>query len=482
MNGVNYEDKISISDLVAIGWRHKKAFLVVFVPILLLTGYLSIAIPAEYRSSATLLVEAQEIPESAVQSTIGGYVEARLAAIEKRILATTAFATVLLRAGIDESQLDAAYIRDARRRISREATIIESPNPRGVSSTISFTVSFESSDPNVAYLVTLQLSWLYIIENSKLRIGLVESTNKFLEDEANRLKMQLRDVEQKLAQFKVKHIGALPENLAANMNNIDKADMTIQLLDDSINQLQSQTFQLQQQLLAAENAEGVDALREEIEKKKLHLSQARLQYTEAHPDIQALKESIRELELLVASGIEKEANTNSSRVGGINEATTTDADLVLMLKSRLSQVSNEVLHLRQKRDSWQQKKSEIESRLISSPVVEQEYQELQRELSNTKEALDKLKTKQIAARLSLQLEKDEKAERFSLVEPAMLPQEPFKPNRPALGLLGFVLAFGLGVITVAVAERYSSTINGAKALARIMGEPPLATIPVIDKM
>ena len=212
------------------------------------------------------------------------------------------------------------------------------------------------------------------------------------------------------------------------------------------------------------------------------MSQARLQYTEAHPDIQALKESIRELELLVASGIEKEANTNSSRVGGINEATTTDADLVLMLKSRLSQVSNEVLHLRQKRDSWQQKKSEIESRLISSPVVEQEYQELQRELSNTKEALDKLKTKQIAARLSLQLEKDEKAERFSLVEPAMLPQEPFKPNRPALGLLGFVLAFGLGVITVAVAERYSSTINGAKALARIMGEPPLATIPVIDKM
>ena len=44
-----------------------------------------------------------------------------------------------------------------------------------------------------------------------------------------------------------------------------------------------------------------------------------------------------------------------------------------------------------------------------------------------------------------ELEKERKGEKFTLIDPAILPEEPVSPNRPAIIFLSLVLALGAGV-------------------------------------
>ena len=46
------------------------------------------------------------------------------------------------------------------------------------------------------------------------------------------------------------------------------------------------------------------------------------------------------------------------------------------------------------------------------------------------------------ADVAKQLESESKGEKFTLIEPAALPEKPISPNRPAIVFLGFILALG----------------------------------------
>ena len=84
------------------------------------------------------------------------------------------------------------------------------------------------------------------------------------------------------------------------------------------------------------------------------------------------------------------------------------------------------------------------------------------------------------ADMSESMEKDRKGERFSLIEPPMLPDEPIKPNRIAIALLSFVLALAAGFGYAFLKESLSKTIYGSEALMAITGAPPLVIVPYIS--
>jgi hypothetical protein len=58
-----------------------------------------------------------------------------------------------------------------------------------------------------------------------------------------------------------------------------------------------------------------------------------------------------------------------------------------------------------------------------------------------------------------------------------LPEKPDKPNRPAIVLLGFVLALACGIGSGAAAESFDHSIRTPEQLARLTQLSPLAVIP-----
>lgn len=65
------------------------------------------------------------------------------------------------------------------------------------------------------------------------------------------------------------------------------------------------------------------------------------------------------------------------------------------------------------------------------------------------------------------------------MEPARLPEKPFKPNRVAIVLIGIVLGIGAGVGLTALIEFSDSSFSNVDALSNSMGFPALAEIPII---
>jgi hypothetical protein len=104
---------------------------------------------------------------------------------------------------------------------------------------------------------------------------------------------------------------------------------------------------------------------------------------------------------------------------------------------------------------------------------------LMRDYENARAAYKEVKDKQMQAELAKSLETDQKGERFTLIEPPLLPEQPFKPNRPAILGLGVIASVAGGLGTVALREVLDKGLHGARAVLAITGAPPLASIPYI---
>jgi polysaccharide biosynthesis transport protein len=83
------------------------------------------------------------------------------------------------------------------------------------------------------------------------------------------------------------------------------------------------------------------------------------------------------------------------------------------------------------------------------------------------------------AQLAHSLEAEHKGERFTLIEPPMLPEKPAKPNRLAILFLGIVFSFAGGVGTAALGENMDTTVRGSRGIIELLGASPLGMIPHI---
>ena len=77
----------ALSNNVATVFRvHRKKFTWVLSLVFITSLLIAFLLPPVYRSTATILVEGQEVPMAMVQTTVSGFLEARLAAVEQRVL------------------------------------------------------------------------------------------------------------------------------------------------------------------------------------------------------------------------------------------------------------------------------------------------------------------------------------------------------------------------------------------------------------
>lgn len=97
----------------------------------------------------------------------------------------------------------------------------------------------------------------------------------------------------------------------------------------------------------------------------------------------------------------------------------------------------------------------------------------------TKAKFDDLMRKHMDSRVAYGLEKDQKGEHFTLIEPARLPEKPFRPNRRAIMLIGLTLGIGAGIALASLREFGDDSIRSSDWLTMATDFPVLAGIPEI---
>jgi hypothetical protein len=194
-------------------------------------------------------------------------------------------------------------------------------------------------------------------------------------------------------------------------------------------------------------------------------------YSASHPDAKRLRSRLAQVDAQIATVTSSSSNDAPAQVA--------ENPAFLQLQDRLEAIKLEIAGLVETRGELAQRIKAYEQRLIESPDIERQYKDLTRGYENTVAKFQEVRAKQLEAELAQALEAERKAERFTLIEPPALPDEPVEPNRPAIMMLGVVGAFGAGFGHLALRELMDKGLRGARAVQAVVGVGPLAMIPRI---
>ena len=190
--------------LPAVWSRRKWLAILVFIFPMSAAVSLLVFLPNIYQSTATVLVDRQQVPEAFVQPTVTSALETRLHTISQEILSRSRLEALITRFGL---------YADLRKRIPSEEVIermrkdikleLKGVDVRGArQATVAFTISYQGSDPATVSLVTNTLASFYIEENLKARERQATGTAQFLKVQLEETKKRLDDQEQRVSAFK----------------------------------------------------------------------------------------------------------------------------------------------------------------------------------------------------------------------------------------------------------------------------------------
>jgi uncharacterized protein involved in exopolysaccharide biosynthesis len=221
------------------------------------------------------------------------------------------------------------------------------------------------------------------------------------------------------------------------------------------------------------------------------LAALRARYTDNHPDVKAVREA-------VAMAKEREAGAAASPAGPVApprpEPRATAAgdagklllnSAVLRERERVEQVKTmQVIAVKQLEDLESERGRVLrelaaaQARFQQLPIREQQIAGLARDYEISKLNYQSLLDKKLAAQMSTEMEKNQKSERFTILDSARVPEKPVKPDRVLLSIAVWVAALFLSVVAGFLVEFQTNVVLGEWELPE--GTPILGRVPCIE--
>jgi len=464
---------------------------------------LAYALPNVYSSSTMILVERQKVPEDYVRSTVTETMQERLKTISQQILSRSRIRQIIEDYSLvnemsrDERMLaklhllDLPWVQEWGMRLGLLRDPTQPPNIDGavgafqkrvsveVVGTQAFAVGYEGHDPVTVMRVTNAIADMFITENLRIREARAEGTTEFLAAQLEVARKELEEKEAAVQGFKSKNLGALPEQLDANLRTLDRLQLELQHADESLTGLTEHRTFVQRQLLSVEqqlaemSEEARAALSREtpmerqLAEAEARLAQLRTKYTDKFPEVAALRAQIAELRTAIA----QRSGDDPA------EVSLTTIPVVRDLKEQLRQVEQDLTEARINRERLERDFNDYKARVEATPGVEQELQKLVRDYAIMQQNYQSLLEKQMNARLAENLERRQKGEQFLIIDPANLPSAPDGPPRRLIALGGMFGGIGLGIGLIILFDEMRPRFRTTQDVSAILGLPVLTVIP-----
>jgi len=469
--------KLNLEPYLDMAWR-RRWWIVVPVVLCLLGGvFVAKTTPKVYRASTLILIEPQRIPAGYVRSTVTEDVSSRLHTIAEQVTSRTNLEQIITTFRLYQKPEDRIQdfmskfkqelnrLRGKQEQESAEARRVDplalvdelrkkiGINLQGRGETNGFRISFEWHNPRVAADVANAVASQFIEENLKVREQMAMGTTAFLQSELEKLRRELTTREQGLQAFKAQHMGSLPDQLESNLSVLAQLQAELDNLEKRVDAGKQEVVMLEGRLREVRGAgdkgsatalDGAYVLEETPAAKELRTLEAQLttlrnRYTEKHPDVVAALRRIEALKRQVAE------EGSSVRVGTGKGAEVSGPGQVLMtqlMESRKKLAEYEA-RVAEVRDQIAQYRKRIEE----TPRVSLDLANITRDYGAVRSRYDGLMSKLLDAQMAEELEKRQKGEQFRVIDPAVAPSKPSKPDVPKIMLmaLGLGLALGFGV-------------------------------------
>jgi polysaccharide biosynthesis transport protein len=437
--------------LPSILWQRRNAVIVPFVTVSLAATVAAFMLPTQYRSTASLLVQSQELPNSLVEAPASGAIEQRIARIRERVLSRGDLIQLIEQFNLYPNERRSKPLSKVVENMRTATTVGALANDLGAPSggaadTIAIDMSFDYSNPAQAQAVLQSFVNSFLTMDTEDVSEQARLSVRFLEDQANKIGSQVSAIENQITVLKSRNGAALASS-GSMPPMIDLGSYSSQIisLESQNRQLLAQANRPQQrdpQLAAAEAA----------------LAAAQATYNDSHPDVLAARERLAVLQQLSRSRpsfddgamIRSQIAANNSAIASINSARS-----VAMARGQASMAGS-----------------------ARAPAIMEQAMQLESQVSGLREQYKSVAEDLLKAQNRARLTNEQRAERLSLVEPPNLPDSPYSPNRPLLIAGGMALGLILGLVLALALEFLRKPLRSPSQI-EALGLPMLGVVPLL---
>jgi polysaccharide chain length determinant protein (PEP-CTERM system associated) len=448
--------------------RHGVRLLIAFCVIALLFLAAGLVVPRKFQSAVTIhsgegniigpLMEGRAVPTSVAD-------HARIA--REVIFSRSIMAEILEAGGWSEDVTDPL----ARERLIEEIkqrTRVDGPGPNLIR------ISYQDSQPERAFRVAERFGELFIRDSLEAKERESREAYEFIAARVDEYHGKLLDAEERLKQFRAENLDARPGTDVDVRTRIAQIRSSIEEARTGLSELQMRDSALSAQISGEAEISGLrtraSQYRLRIAELQAQLDTLRLDYTDEYPDVVRLRHQINDLQSALAR---EEAPGASSD----NEAAAQANPLYQQLRSDLARVRSDMAALRARISESEillQNELDRGRRVADSEAA---LAELTRDYEVNRDIYQDLLRRRENARVSMNLDAEQRGLTFRIQETAALPLQPtgLRLMHFAAAGLGLGLLLPVGVLFGLL--QIDPRARSAHALAKSLPVPVLVSIP-----
>jgi len=464
------ESSSGTHDLIGIVRRRLMYFVFITPPIVLLAVFFAFWLKPRYQATATILLELSSVPTNVVQTTVVSYSDQQIEIVQGRVM-TLDTLKHLVEEFDPYPENTSSVIAKAQRVL--ESTTLEKVDPVSMKpvsdESNAFSLHYINPDRERAAAVAQRLAQLFLTYYQRTRTESAHDAAVFLQQQAEVVVGQMREVEDELAKLKGVQGDALPELREQNQGALERTERELDALQQEILTAEAKESQLSEELgQTSPNLMTHAGEFSDVATVRANLAEAEQRYTPDHPEVKRLKQA---LQTLMAQ------NSAAPSKGGIS--TTADNPQYVMTATELESARRELSALRAQEVRYKEKLNSYEELLRRTPSVERTYSEIMRRRQSLQTDYQQIQDKLQNAQVAQNFEAEQRGERFVMLRAPSPPRSPVYPNRIGLISMGLLLGLGIAAVIVAIVETIDSRIRDAYDIPQITDAPLLASIPRI---
>ncbi|MGY6633829.1 MAG: GumC family protein [Alkalilacustris sp.] len=448
-----------IKFLLMLFLRRLHILILVAVPVAAGALWYAASLPARFEANAQLLVESPQVPVELAASTLRASPAEVLNTIRQRILARENMLdmsrTFDLHSGAGLSP--DAIVADMRQRITITSL------GRGASSG-TIRVGFESGNPEVAARVANAIVDRILRENVALRTAATTQTLAFFDEEMERLSADLSRQTERMVNFRQVNRDALPDSLNFRRTRQTAQQERLMQIDRDISSLRDRRDRTVATFERTGSLSGGDANatpeQRELAARQRELARAMVIFSPQNPRLRTLRAEVEALESIVAGQL------------GTDDGPTSLFDL------QIADLDAQIEALEVQKATLEEELAELALSIDATPGVASELSAMQRDFDNLQSQYNAAVSRRAQARIGERIEAQARGHRITVLEQAVAPSRPNRPNRTRIAAAGTGGGLALGALIVTLLILSNRTILRPVEVTQGMGMAPFGTVPL----
>lgn len=473
--------ELTATDYIAI-LRRRWVLILICAVIGPLLGYgVAKMLPPKYTSQALVLIEPPTVSPNIVEPVDTVDLTQRLASLRQQILSRTRLEPIIRKLNLFPEDIDRTPMDQLVEELQKDIEVSPvQPMAQTSNSLPGFYVNVTMDKAQTAQAVCNSVTSMFIEESLRLQNQRSAETTDFLSQQLRDAKSDLDAQDAKLAAFKMRYFGSLPDDEQSNLNILGSLSSQMDAVTQAISRAeQDKSFaqtMLNQQMAswkAAQTSEDPQTMQEQLVALQTKLANLLTQYTDSYPDVIRTRADIATMKKRLAA-------VDATATAAAAPSNLIEPAQIIQLQA---QIKADDQTIKDKTKEQQEVKRNIalyQSRVQSSPVIEQQYKELTRGYQTALDAYNDLLKKRDASEMSQELNQQQEGELFSLLDPANLPDSPSFPKLYKFALGGLAGGLALGVVITFLLEMKDTSMRSERDVEFALRLPVLAMIPAVQ--